>query len=174
MMRSCVSVPVLSVQRTSIAPKFWMALRRLTITFLRDIAIAPFARLTVTIIGSISGVSPTATATAKSKASNQSPFVSPLIVKTRGTMTRIRPIIIQVIRVMPLSKLVRTRCAAIMPATWPNAVRDPVSTTTPQPIPLRTALPVKQIFGKSNCVSAAPGLACANFSIGMASPVRVD
>ena len=64
MIRSCVRVPVLSVHNTSIAPKFWIALRRLTITFLRDIAIAPLARLTVTIIGNISGVRPTATATA--------------------------------------------------------------------------------------------------------------
>lgn len=44
-------------------------------TFLRHIAKAPLAKLTVTIIGSISGVSPTATATAKSNASNQSPLV---------------------------------------------------------------------------------------------------
>ncbi|MFW8584216.1 hypothetical protein ACOJBM_02460 [Rhizobium beringeri] len=35
--------------------------------FLRAIAIAPWARLTVTIIGSISGARPTATATAKKK-----------------------------------------------------------------------------------------------------------
>ena len=35
---SIVSVPVLSVQSTSIAPRFWMALIRLTMTFLRPIA----------------------------------------------------------------------------------------------------------------------------------------
>ncbi len=118
-------------------------------TFLRDIAMAPLARLTVTIIGSISGVSPTATATAKSNASNQLPLVRPLIRKTRGTITRIKPNIIQVNRVMPLSKLVKTRRAAIVRATWPKAVRAPVSTTTPQPIPLTTALPMKQMFGRS-------------------------
>ena len=43
MIRSCVSVPVLSVHNTFMAPKFWIALRRLTMTFLRDIAIAPLA-----------------------------------------------------------------------------------------------------------------------------------
>ena len=64
-----VSVPVLSVQRTSMAPKFWMELRRLTMTFLRDMAMAPLERQTETIMGSISGVSPTATARAKKKAS---------------------------------------------------------------------------------------------------------
>ena len=69
---SWVSVPVLSVHSTSIAPKFWIEFRRLTMTFLRDMAIAPLARLMVTIIGSISGVRPTATATANRNASIQS------------------------------------------------------------------------------------------------------
>ncbi len=64
-----VSVPVLSVQSTSIAPKFWIEFSRLTITFLRDMAMAPFERQTETIIGSISGVRPTATARAKKNAS---------------------------------------------------------------------------------------------------------
>ena len=53
------------------APRFWMALIRLTMTFFLAIAIAPLDRQTVTIIGSISGVSPTATAMAKKKASCQ-------------------------------------------------------------------------------------------------------
>src|SRR5664280_3848223 len=88
------------------APKFWIALRRLTMTFFRDIAIAPFARLTVTIIGSISGVKPTATATANNSASSQLPLVTPLITNTRGAITRMNPSINQVKRVMPLSKLV--------------------------------------------------------------------
>ena len=46
MTRSIVSVPVLSVQRTSIAPRFWIELSRLTITFLRDMAMAPLERQT--------------------------------------------------------------------------------------------------------------------------------
>ena len=73
MTRSIVSVPVLSVQSTSIAPRFWMALIRLTMTFFFAIAIAPLERQTVTIIGSISGVRPTATASAKKNASCHSP-----------------------------------------------------------------------------------------------------
>src|SRR5690625_7873214 len=55
-----VSVPVLSVQRRSMAPIFWMALSLLTITLWRLMLSAPLARLAVTITGSISGVSPTA------------------------------------------------------------------------------------------------------------------
>ena len=84
---SCVSVPVLSVHRTSIAPKFWIALSRLTIVLRRAIATAPLARFVVTIIGSISGVSPTATASPNRNASSQLCFVRPLIRNTIGTIT---------------------------------------------------------------------------------------
>ena len=73
-----------------------MALIRLTMTFLRLIASAPLDRHTVTIIGNISGVRPTATATAKKKASTQLPLVRPLMTKTRGTMTRMNRSISQV------------------------------------------------------------------------------
>ncbi len=72
------------------APRFWIEFRRLTITFLRDMASAPLERQTATIMGSISGVSPTATARAKKKAPIQSALVSPLMRKTRGTMTRMK------------------------------------------------------------------------------------
>ncbi len=83
-----VSVPVLSVQSTSMAPKFWIELRRLTMTFLRDIASAPLERQTETIIGSISGVSPTATAREKKKASFQSCLKSPTSGRSERTGTR--------------------------------------------------------------------------------------
>ena len=56
-------MPVLSVHSTVIAPRSWIAARRLTITFLRDIRTAPRERVTVVIIGSSSGVRPTARAT---------------------------------------------------------------------------------------------------------------
>src|SRR4029078_6298440 len=52
-------------------------------TLRRDIASAPLARLTVTIMGSISGVRPTATATANNSASSQLPLVRPLMTKNR-------------------------------------------------------------------------------------------
>ena len=131
MMRSWVRVPVLSVHRTSIAPKFWIALSRLTITFSRDMAIAPLARFTVTIIGSISGVRPTATATANSSASSQSCFVRPLMRKTVGTMTRMNRIISQVNLLMPWSKAVGTCRPAISWASWPKNVLRPVRRITP-------------------------------------------
>ena len=56
-------MPVLSVHNTVIAPRSWIADRRLTITFLRAIRTAPRESVTVVIIGSNSGVSPTARAT---------------------------------------------------------------------------------------------------------------
>ncbi len=51
-------------------PKFWIAARCLTITFCRAMRTAPCASVTVVIIGRNSGVSPTASATAKSSDSN--------------------------------------------------------------------------------------------------------
>ena len=102
------------------APRFWIEFSRLTITFLRDMAIAPRERQTVTIIGSISGVMPTATAIAKKNASLQSCFVSPLIRKTSGTMTIMKRIISQVNRATPRSKLVWTCWPTIALAMLPR------------------------------------------------------
>ena len=41
-------------------------------------------------------------------------------------------------------------------------------------MPLTTALPMKQMLGRSNGVSATPTWAAATFSSGIASPVSVD
>ena len=64
-----------------------MEFRRFTITFLRDMASAPFDKQTETIIGNISGVSPTATAREKKNASFQLCLLRPLIRNTSGTIT---------------------------------------------------------------------------------------
>ncbi|MNY43178.1 hypothetical protein D3C86_1781160 [compost metagenome] len=74
---------------------------------------APLARLAVTIIGNISGVSPTATAIPKSKASNQSPFVKPLTRKISGTITIMKRISSQLTLFTPLSRLVSARFPVI-------------------------------------------------------------
>lgn len=115
-----VRVPVLSVQSTSIAPKFWIALSCLTMTFFRDIASAPFERQTDTIIGSISGVSPTATAMEKKKASCQLCLVKPLMRKTSGTITIMKRIISQVKLCTPRSKLVCAGAPVMLPAMLPK------------------------------------------------------
>ena len=86
-----------------------MAFKRFTITFRLLILTAPLAKLAVTIIGNISGVSPTATAIANNKASSQFPFVNPLIKKTNGTITNIKRMRSQLTLFTPLSKLVSAR-----------------------------------------------------------------
>lgn len=78
-------------------------------TLFFDIEIAPLERLAVTIIGSISGVSPTATVTAKMKASSQSPFVIPLTMKTNGTMMSMNRMSNMLTLAMPLSNAVAAR-----------------------------------------------------------------
>ena len=110
---SWVSVPVLSVQSTSIAPKFWIASRRLTMTFLRDSRTAPLASVEVTIIGSISGVSPTATESANRKASIQSPLVKPLTSSTIGTITSAKRISSQLTLLTPAWKAVGAGSVAV-------------------------------------------------------------
>ena len=102
------------------APRFWIELRRFTMTFFFDIARAPFDRQTETIIGSISGVNPTATAIEKKKASPQLCLVKPLIRKTSGTITMINWIISSVNLCMPLSKLVFTSGPMMLLAIFPK------------------------------------------------------
>ncbi|MNJ63837.1 hypothetical protein D3C77_597620 [compost metagenome] len=79
-----------------------MTLRLLILT-------APLARFAVTIMGSISGVSPTATAIANNNASVQFPFIRPLIKKINGTITNIKRISRKLTLFIPLSKLVSGR-----------------------------------------------------------------
>ena len=110
---SCVSVPVLSVHRMSIAPKFWIASSRLTTTFLRASRTAPLASVEVTIIGSISGVSPTATESANRKASSQSPLVTPLTSNTIGTITAAKRINSQLTPLMPAWKALGSVSVAV-------------------------------------------------------------
>ena len=97
-----------------------MALSLLTMTFFRAIAIAPLDRQTVTIIGSISGVSPTATAMAKKKASCQLPLVRPLMKNTNGTMTMMKRTMSHVKRATPLSNAVSVGCSASDSAMLPR------------------------------------------------------
>ena len=104
----------------SIAPRFWIASSRLTTTFLRDSSTAPLASVLVTIIGSISGVSPTATDSANRKASSQSPLVKPLTKKTMGTITAAKRISSQLTLLTPAWKAfgadsVAVACAARVP-----------------------------------------------------------
>ena len=70
-MRASVRVPVLSVHKTSMLPRFWIAASRLTITLWAAMRSAPRDRVTETTMGRSSGVRPTAKATAKRNDSSQ-------------------------------------------------------------------------------------------------------
>ncbi len=97
-----------------------MAFRRLTTTLRFAMATAPRARLVVTTIGSISGVRPTATATAKVTASAQSPLVRPLTANTSGTITSMKRISRKLTFFTPASKLVSGRSPVSEPAIDPK------------------------------------------------------
>ena len=139
--RSWVSVPVLSVQRMSTDPRFWMAFRFLMMTFCRLISRAPLASEVVTIMGSISGVSPTATEMAKSSASIQLPLVKPFSSSTAGAITAIKRISSFVTPPIPLSKAVLGGLSPMVRAMEPNMVPAPTATATARALPLTTVLP---------------------------------
>ena len=163
-----------------------MALRRLTITLRRDMAIAPFARFELTIMGNISGVKPTATARAKSEASTQSPLLKPLINNTIGTMISMKRINNQLTLFTPRSKAVCVRVPTIDFASEPNQVRSPVATTTARALPLVTFVPIRQILPISKRLLFLSGVGRRSlhfpdtlairsyFSTGSDSPLRMD
>ena len=82
-----VSVPVLSVQRISILPRFSIASRRRTMTPRRPMARAPADKVTLTIAGNSSGDRPTASATANKRDSITGRSRSRFTVRTNRTMT---------------------------------------------------------------------------------------
>ena len=81
---------------------------------------APSARFDVTIIGNISGVSPTPTANAKSTALIHSPFAKPFKRSTSGIMTREKRTSNQLTLLTPKSKLVLARYPASDRAIQPK------------------------------------------------------
>ena len=73
----------------------------LMIVCLRRMDALPFARQALMTIGSISGVSPTATERAKSSAGSHSPLVRPLARNTIGTSTAMKRISTQAMALAP-------------------------------------------------------------------------
>ena len=155
------------------APRFWMELMSLTTTFLFDSATEPFARHAVTIIGSISGVSPTAMLTANRAAPSHSPFVKPLMRNTTGTIASMKPMRICDTEFTPFSKAV----FSVLPAervftVCPNRVPSPVAATMPTPLPLTTFVPMNA--RQLQFVSEPASHGSAFFSSGALSPVSAD
>ena len=107
---------------------------------------APLARQVVTIMGSISGVRPTAMEMPNKKASNQSPLVMPLMKNTRGTIMSINRMSTQETAFTPLVKLVSTASPATAEAMEPNRVWSPTQTATAVALPETTLLPMKAML----------------------------
>ena len=120
--------------------------------FFFDIWAAPFAKLVVTIIGSISGVKPTATESANSVASSQSPLVKPLINNTIGTITNIKRMSSFDTDCTPFSKPVFILGRMIDFAMVPNIVSFPIATATQVAEPLITLVPINAKLGHSKGV----------------------
>ena len=125
------------------APKFWMEFKFFTMVCFLLMETAPFARQVVTIMGSISGVKPTAMEMPNKKASNQSPLVMPLMKNTSGTMTIIKRISTHETALTPLVKLVSTASPATAEAMEPKRVWSPTQTATAVALPEITLLPIK-------------------------------
>ena len=165
-----VRVPVLSVQRMSMEPRFSMESSFLMMTFLCDMSTAPLARQVVTSMGSISGVRPTAMEMAKSSASSQLFLVRPLMRKTAGTMTSMKRMRSHETLCTPLSKAVLVGACESSEDTSPSMVEVPVATTRHVAPPEETLLPMKTRF----CVSVrlpSPELGSAVLLTGTLSPV---
>ena len=136
-------------------------------------AAAPFVREEVTIMGSISGVSPTATETANSRACIQFPLVIPLMRNTAGTIISIKRISTQETSFTPFSNVVFGGFSSRLFAIIPIMVSFPTATTSAFALPLITLLPIKARFSVSVRVffwnTGRP-----HFSTGSLSPVRAD
>ncbi len=157
----------------SIAPKFCIEFRFLTIVFFLLIETAPFARHVVTIIGSISGVSPTATEIPNRNACNQFPFVMPFITKTSGTIISIKRINTHDTAFTPFVKLVSTASSATDEAIEPKSVLSPTATITPAALPETTLLPINAILLYSVILPFSTETSGV-FSTGSLSPVKPD
>lgn len=155
-----------------------MASSRLTMTWWRERSTAPLPRQVVTSMGSISGVSPTATDSEKSSAETQSPFVAPETTNTTGSMASMRRMSRRLVDLMPASNEVSRLRPASVPVASPNIVRAPVATTMPRALPEMTVEPMNARLSRSvraGALAAAVALASAarlaRFSTGSDSPV---
>ncbi len=167
-----VSVPVLSVQRMSMLPKFSMELILRTITPCRAILWAPCESVMLTMAGSSSGVRPTARASEKRSESIAGFPSRKLKESTITTITSITWVSRLPKRWMPRSNSVSD---GRMPRRWaipPSTVSRPVTTTSRRAVPLLTLVPMNaqlDLSARLETAGAAPGA----FSTGKVSPVSV-
>ena len=167
-----VRVPVLSVHNTSIAPMSWIADRRLTMTCLRAMRSAPRDSVTDTIIGSSSGVSPTASATPNRNDSSRGRWNIALTRMVNNTSNSVSRMISSPKRRVPISKAVGGGRFSRSWAMRPIAVALAVRNTRTCAEPLTTLLPMNTWPSVSVSMrSTSTGAVAAWRSTGKASPV---
>lgn len=127
---------------------------------------APRESVTDTTIGSSSGVSPTASATANRKASSSGRCRITLTSSTNSTSSRVIRMIIMPKRCMPISNAVGGGSAWRLLATSPSAVCEPVAMTPTRALPLITVLPMNTALSASCSSAARPPGAPGCFSTG--------
>ena len=152
-------------------PKSSMAARCLTMTLRRAMRTAPWARVTVVIMGRNSGVSPTASATANRTDSSVGRWRATLTTTTNSTRKA-------TVRMMSSAKCRMPRWNSVSgggvdrrAAMSPNAVSRPVATTTARAVPLTTDVPRNTRFLASAGCRGGVARSLASFSAGIDSPV---
>ena len=161
-----VSVPVLSVQSTSMAPRSWMAARRFTITRRAASLLAPLAKVTVTTIGKSSGVRPTARASANSSDSRKGRWNTTLVATTNSTRKTVSRSIRNPNWRIPRSNASLGRSVASPCASPPSSVARPVRHTKAVAVPLITEVPMKTKFVAPEGSSAGTARSATCFSTG--------
>ena len=101
------------------------------------------------------------------------PFVTPLITKTKGTITSINLISTHETALTPFVKFVSTDSPDIAKVIEPKSVLSPTAITTAAALPDITLLPIKAIFVYSVILSFF-SQTVASFSIGSLSPLKLD
>ena len=123
------------------APTSWIADRRFTITFRLAICMAERASVTVTIIGSNSGVRPTARATANMIDSSIGRANQTFTTSTNMISTTVKRMISMLKRRIPRAKSVAGGFSARLVASWPSADLLPVRQIRMVAVPLMTEVP---------------------------------
>ena len=161
-----VSVPVLSVHRTSMLPRSCTAASRLTITRSPAIRSAPRASVMDTTIGSSSGVSPTASATANRNDWSHGRWNRAFTSSTNSTMRiasrRMRSPKLRI----PISNAVAGGFEIKLSLISPSEVAEPVRHTSMEAVPPTTEVPMNTAFDAASRSAAAPGVSPARFSTG--------
>ena len=165
-------MPVLSVHRTDMAPRSWIEASRLTITLRPAMRIAPRESVTVVIIGSSSGVRPTASATANSSESSTGRPNTTRMASTTTTRARVSRAITR-----PNSRRSRSNgegpsACAKADAAAPNTVSRPVLTASAIASPVCATEPRNSAFEVSSESAAAPVAGCFCDRIGLAGQRR--